>query len=534
MQIIADMGTSNTRLYLVCDKTVRNQLHLPFGARVVSRLGKDYLYQELRKGISELLQTENASINDLECIVVYGMGGSEYGIKEVEHIPAPVSARDLAENIRVFSVPQISDVPVMVIPGIKLFDEENNVIEIMRGEETEAVGFIGRHAVNEDIVVLLPGTHCKMIHISKGEKIVGFSSSLSGEMIQALAENTILSKAVDINSPLDKEYLIKGARTAGKKGLNCTLLDVRTMYLSNNYTISQTTSYFLGAVLEPEIRFIVQNVGNKKVYVGGDPALKQRYIELLREYAEVSARPIEDSELLGLYGALKILEIKDNLEEKKRVIEAVYSEKLIAILRGLAKEDYIPVVQALYDGGIRIVEVPFDASGKRSDTETAEIIRELSNRFSGKMHIGVGSVLKTSQVNLAAESGASFIISPNVNQQVIRWTIELGLVSIPGCFTPTEAVTAYEYGADFIKVFPNNLGKENYIKAIRAPLPHIPLLAVGGVNPDNMIDMLRSGAVGLGMGSMFLDKSLVESGDYKAIRDRAKKCVDIIKDFKGR
>lgn len=529
MRIVVDMGTTNTRMYLVKDQQIVSQLHRPFGARVISQRGKDYLYQELHNGIDQLLETEKAGACDLSYVAVYGLGGNEYGVHQVEHIEGPVSAKDLAEGIRIFHVPQITNVPIWIIPGVIQTNTADRTTEMMRGEETEAMGFLDRYELTEDVFLILPGSHCKTLHISKDGKILNISSSVTGEMLQSLAENTILREAVDFRAPIDQEFLIRGAKAAEIKGVNCTLLGVRTLHYHDHCSISQTTSYFLGAVIGSEIQYIASTIGNASVYIGGNSHLKPLYVQLLQRYANVRVHSIDHSETMGVNGAIKLLKIRENLEEKQKVKQAINDEKIIVILRGLKKEDYVPVTQALYDGGIRLVEVTFDASGTHSDVEIGGIIRDLVERFSGRLHIGVGSVLKPEQVRIAAKSGAKFIISPHVNRQVIQETIELGLVSIPGCFTPTEVVTAYDYGADFIKVFPNELGQEKLIKAMRAPLPHIPLLAVGGVNPGNMVDMLKAGAVGLGMGSLFAEHSLIDNRNYRAITDRAKQCTEIIR-----
>ena len=152
----------------------------------------------------------------------------------------------------------------------------------------------------------------------------------------------------------------------------------------------------------------------------------------------------------------------------------------------------------------------------------------LVKHFEGRMYIGAGTVLTPEQVELVAEAGGRFVISPDTNTGVIEKTKQLDLVSIPGALTPTEVQTAHRAGADFVKLFPvDGLGNA-YVKAISAPLSHIKFLAVGGVNEENMASFLRAGVCGFGIGSGMVNRKLIEAGDYGAITELAKKYVAVI------
>ena len=216
---------------------------------------------------------------------------------------------------------------------------------------------------------------------------------------------------------------------------------------------------------------------------------------------------------------------------REKIIKSVIDEKLIVIVRGVKKDDLIPLAEAMYLGGVRLLEITFSANGSTSDEETADNIRMLAEHFDGRMLIGAGTVLNERQVCLTAEAGGRFIISPDVNEAVIKKTRELGLVSMPGALTPTEIQTAHKAGADFIKLFPCDAFGTGYIKAVSAPLSHVRLLAVGGVNLDNIPDFLRAGVYGFGMGSNIVNKKMVENGDFEAITALAKKHVDLIKEL---
>ena len=165
---------------------------------------------------------------------------------------------------------------------------------------------------------------------------------------------------------------------------------------------------------------------------------------------------------------------------------------------------------------------------KIPNTVTAEDIAALTSHFLGRVMIGAGTVITEEQVRLAFDAGAEFIISPDCCEAVIKKTRELGMVSIPGAFTPTEAANAHRYGADFVKLFPNSEVNISYLKALVAPLSHIKFLAVGGVNHENMSDYLNAGAKGIGVATAIADKAAIARGDYSEITRRARLFTDNI------
>lgn len=213
---------------------------------------------------------------------------------------------------------------------------------------------------------------------------------------------------------------------------------------------------------------------------------------------------------------------------RSRIIDAVNEHKIVAIVRGVPREKLVPLAEALYRGGIRLLEITYSADGRVSDTDTAESIAELVNAVGDRMYIGAGTVLTEEQVRLTAEAGGSFIISPNVDVDVIVKTRELGLVSMPGALTPTEICQAHKYGADFVKLFPvSDLGV-GYVKAVKAPLSHIRLLAVGGITDGNMKEYIDAGVCGFGIGSSITDKKMIESCDWQGLSAVAEKYVAVV------
>ena len=207
---------------------------------------------------------------------------------------------------------------------------------------------------------------------------------------------------------------------------------------------------------------------------------------------------------------------------RKEIIKDIEENKIIVIMRGFSTEQLIRSVDAMEKGGVRLVEVTFDQTGATSDDATAECIRALKDKFEGKVRIGAGTVMTENQVEIAYNAGAEFIISPDCYEDVIKKTRELGMVSIPGAFTPTEAANAHRFGADFVKLFPNSEVKISYLKALSAPLSHIKFLAVGGVNHENMTEYFNAGAKGVGVATAIADKKAIFSENYEEITQRAK------------
>lgn len=207
---------------------------------------------------------------------------------------------------------------------------------------------------------------------------------------------------------------------------------------------------------------------------------------------------------------------------RQEVIDIVYQSKIVAIVRGFDPEVCVKLAEAYAKGGIRLVEVTFPQAKPEDWTKTTTAIKTISERLAGKIIVGAGTVLTLEQLHMAKEAGARYIVTPSVNVNVIKEAKALGLVTMPGALTPTEAVTAYEAGADFVKIFPAGAMGPKYLKDVRAPLSHIPFLAVGGIGADNVADFMKAGAVGVGVGGMLTDRKLIEAGAWDQIADYAR------------
>lgn len=205
-----------------------------------------------------------------------------------------------------------------------------------------------------------------------------------------------------------------------------------------------------------------------------------------------------------------------------------YESKVIVVCRGIAEEEIVKVATALSEGGIRFMEVPFNQADPTGFSSTARKIKAVREALGDKMHVGAGTVITTEQFEMAREAGAEIIVSPTLEEDVIIATKKAGLISMPGCATPSEMTRAYKLGADLIKLFPSSIVNLKVIKEISVPLNHIPLVCFGGVNADNVEEVLSMGVVGVGMASSILDKEALKTKDYSKITALAKAITEKI------
>lgn len=213
----------------------------------------------------------------------------------------------------------------------------------------------------------------------------------------------------------------------------------------------------------------------------------------------------------------------------KEVLNKILEGKIVAIVRGIPSDEVVGLAKALVEGGISCIEVTFDQSSAEKAQDTLMAISNISKALGDKVCVGAGTVMTVEQVEAAAAAGAEYMISPNTNAAVIKRTKELDKVSIPGAMTPSEVAEAYEMGADIVKMFPAGILGTAYIKAVKAPLKHIPVTAVGGVNPANCADFIRAGAVGVGVGGNLVSPQLVKEGRFEEITAIAKSYTDALK-----
>ena len=207
---------------------------------------------------------------------------------------------------------------------------------------------------------------------------------------------------------------------------------------------------------------------------------------------------------------------------ENKVVEWILKYQLVAISRGVKPELMVKTAKALYDGGVRSLEITFNQASDTCIQDTETSIKQVKQALGDKMCIGAGTVMTIEQAEAAYQAGADFALAPDTNIDVIKKIVKLGMAAVPGALTPTEIAAAYQAGASIVKLFPaGNMGL-NYVKAIRGPINHVPLMAVGGVNVQNIREFLDNGFTSVGIGSNIVKNSLIEAGKFDEITALAK------------
>lgn len=210
---------------------------------------------------------------------------------------------------------------------------------------------------------------------------------------------------------------------------------------------------------------------------------------------------------------------------KNEILNKIYENKIIAVTRGIEIEKIVETVGALLEGGITLFEVPLNQKYPEKLEEGLKSLELLKEKFKDKICVGTGTVLTVEQAARAAEAGADYIISPIVDAEIINKTKELGRISVAGAFTPTEIFTAYNKGADIIKLFPAGILGVDYIKAVLAPLNHIPVMAFAGIDINSVDGFIKAGAIGVGIGGELVDKKAIYEGDFKKLTKLAQEYI---------
>ena len=213
------------------------------------------------------------------------------------------------------------------------------------------------------------------------------------------------------------------------------------------------------------------------------------------------------------------------MSRQEEIKQLVLDTRIVAIIRGFAPDTCLRLAEAYSAGGIRLVEVTFNQKAPETWKDTAAAIRAICERFGGHVRAGAGTVLTEEQLSMCIDAGGEYMITPNVKPELIRSCVRQGLVAMPGALTPSEAVDAWEAGAAFVKIFPAGSLGAGYVKALRAPLAHIPMLAVGGITADNVADFMRVGCVGAGVGGNLTNKEWIAAGAWDKIADTARQLV---------
>jgi 2-dehydro-3-deoxyphosphogluconate aldolase/(4S)-4-hydroxy-2-oxoglutarate aldolase len=208
-------------------------------------------------------------------------------------------------------------------------------------------------------------------------------------------------------------------------------------------------------------------------------------------------------------------------------LDRVLNCGIVAIIRATSREQLVSVAEALYDGGIDVIEVTLTVPG------ALDVIAAVRKRLGDKVLLGAGTVLDPESARVALFAGAEFLVSPTVNLDVIRMCRRYDKLMMCGAYTPTEILTAWEAGSDIVKVFPAEIGGPAYLKAIQGPLPQVRLMPTGGVNLETLPKFIEAGACAVGLGSQLVEKSAVEQGNFARIRDLAQQYVALLAQVRG-
>ncbi len=202
-----------------------------------------------------------------------------------------------------------------------------------------------------------------------------------------------------------------------------------------------------------------------------------------------------------------------------QVAQAIEANGVVAVIRMKEPEKLRAVVDALAEGGVRALEVTMTVP------RAIEMIGELAPTLPAGFLLGAGTVLDAETARLAILAGAQFVVGPVFRPEVVSLCHRYDVAALPGCFTPTEILAAWEAGADIVKVFPATAVGPGFFKDVRGPLPQVKLMPTGGVTLDNAGDWIKAGAVAVGVGTALLDAAAIASGRYEVIAANARKIV---------
>jgi 2-dehydro-3-deoxyphosphogluconate aldolase/(4S)-4-hydroxy-2-oxoglutarate aldolase len=214
--------------------------------------------------------------------------------------------------------------------------------------------------------------------------------------------------------------------------------------------------------------------------------------------------------------------------DKREVIQKIVEIGLVPVIRASSEDEAMRVIDAILKGGIPVLEITMTVPGAMKVMET------VAERYSGDALIGAGTVLDAETARMCILSGAKFVISPALNLETIQLCKRYSITVMPGALTPTEIVTAWQAGADFVKVFPcSAMGGASYIKGLKAPLPQIELVPTGGVNLKTAADFIKAGSSALGIGADLVDLKAIRAGEANVVTERARQFLEIVQEARS-
>lgn len=289
--ITIDMGTTNTRIRCIKNKTILGEIKENIGVRETAFTGNtDKLKECLKIGIAKCIAISNETKENIDVILASGMITSNLGLLEIPHLEAPVSAKMLKENIKTKQFDDIINKPINFIPGVKNRTSENSEdflseIDMMRGEEAEVFGALQFAETNNSVIFISPGSHTKFVYVDKDNNITKCSTTLSGELLWAITKETILANSIssDLITSIDLEFIKKGINSVKTHGFSKTCFLVRIMDVFNKSTSNQLANFLMAALAYNDILSIQGDLkkDSPNILIGGKDILKDLYKAVL-------------------------------------------------------------------------------------------------------------------------------------------------------------------------------------------------------------------------------------------------------------
>ncbi|MCF4173706.1 2-dehydro-3-deoxygalactonokinase [Vibrio sp. McD22-P3] len=325
MIITIDTGTTNTRVALFDGKQRVDLVKANIGVRNTSIDGNNQqLISIIANAISQLKKTHSLQDSDIEAILAAGMITSNLGLYEVPHLVAPVSLESFANNIKSVVIPEVSALPIHFIPGVKNLDTENlqSVVglDIMRGEEVEALAIVDLFNIEQDAIIALPGSHSKFVAVDSKQTIRGCCTTLAGELNAIVTHHTILTNSLEdrFSDTLCNDSLLEGYQSADRYGLGHALFMIRLQEQFGGKQHEQLASFLIGVILHSDIKALssapqLHFNSETPVYIGGSGLLCEATSTLLNyQFPDNSVTRCEDVHDLSAIGSIYVAQ-KANL-----------------------------------------------------------------------------------------------------------------------------------------------------------------------------------------------------------------------------
>lgn len=321
--LTVDTGTTNTRVKVWQDDRVVSGAFAAVGVRDTAVTGsRSKLQQGVREALAGACSGAGITSDEVGAIVASGMITSNVGLHEVPHLPAPVGVEDLAAGMVDAVVPEVADKPIWFIPGVKnsigMVDIDNcERMDIMRGEEVEAIGLIRRLGLSEPAIFILPGSHTKFIVLDDRQRIVGCLTTLAGELLSVITNNTILANALQNSfvSSVDEQMVLKGAECARQVGLSRACFTVRILDQFTDCAVEAKANFLLGAMIQTDLTalrfsrtFAVRP--DMPVFITGKREMRTAFHAVLRQdnFFRGQLQAVDDEALEDIagYGAMTV------------------------------------------------------------------------------------------------------------------------------------------------------------------------------------------------------------------------------------